>query len=472
MELFKLKNKNLLPFRFKKLKSWKYFLSTDYGDWIVLKENEFRDLIEWKELDDNLKQLLISKNILRNTEEKPEDLLKRLAGRWLLRHWYLLRWPSLHIVVVTLACNQSCRYCHASAPWKGKEYHMSKEVAKKVVDVIFQTTSGDVTIEFQWWEPLMNWEVVKFIIEYARQKNRKLWLNLKFALVSNLTLMDEEKLKFLIDEDINISTSLDGPKDLHDWNRPWIGGSSYDKVVYWIEKINREYLKRWRNKRVGGIVTVTRKSLDRYKDIVDVYLSLWLQQIFVRPLNPYWFARRVWDKIWYTYREYLSFYKNLLNYISALKKKNINLIDVYSETILWFNLQSLQRVNYMEERSPCGAVLGQLAYNRNWEIYTCDEWRMLAAVWDKSFLVWKISLDKMSKEIWKEIILSFLTKVMVYSSLIDFIPWYSDNAISPFCWVCPIYSYIESWNIISKYKKEMRYHLQEDTIENLISKNN
>jgi len=468
MELFKLKNKNLLPFRFKKLKSWKYFLSTDYGDWIVLKEDEFRSLIEWKKLDDNLKQLLISKNILRNTKEKPEDLLKRLAWRWLLRHWYLLRGPSLHIVVVTLACNQSCRYCHASAPWKGKEYHMSKEMAKKVVDVIFQTTSGDVTIEFQWWEPLMNWEVVKFIIEYAREKNKKYNLNLQFALVSNFTLMDEEKFEYLLAEDIWVSTSLDWPKDLHDWNRPWTGGSAYEKVIYWIKRFNEEYKKRWWNKKIGVIATATRKSLWMRKEIVDTYVEAWLDRIFIRPLNPYGFAQKIWDKIGYSGKEYINFYKRMLLYIQKLQQKGIDFKDVYTDEIIKSNMCSLSRVNYMEARNPCWAVLWQLAYNWDWKVYTCDEGRMLGAVWDDTFLLTNVILEEDVKLIRKKIVSSWITKVMLYSSLIDFVPGYETNPISNYCWLCPIYSYIKSGNLISKYKKEEREQIDEFVLQSLL----
>jgi len=67
----------------------------------------------------------------------------------------------------------------------------------------------------------MNWDIIKFIVEYANKKNKKYGLKVNFLLVTNLTLMDEEKLKFIIENKITVSTSLDGPEFLHNWNRPF-----------------------------------------------------------------------------------------------------------------------------------------------------------------------------------------------------------------------------------------------------------
>jgi len=68
--------------------------------------------------------------------------------------------------------------------------------------------------------------------------------SLQLALVSNLTLMDEEKLSYLIDNGVYISTSLDGDEEVHNYNRTFLGGNSFEKVTYWIKRINEEYKKR------------------------------------------------------------------------------------------------------------------------------------------------------------------------------------------------------------------------------------
>jgi hypothetical protein len=84
---------------------------------------------------------------------------------------------------------------------------------EKAVDLILQTTVAQfVTIEFQGGEPLVNFPVVKHLIEYAEAKNREVGKYLEFTMVSNLALMDEEKLAWLLDHKVQICTSIDGPE--------------------------------------------------------------------------------------------------------------------------------------------------------------------------------------------------------------------------------------------------------------------
>lgn len=90
----------------------------------------------------------------------------------------------------------------------------------------------------------MNWEIVQFIVEYARYKAHVLEKDLTFALVSNLSLMDEEKLTWLLDRGVSICTSLDGDKLTHNEQRVWKEGDSYDKVTHWMGRINEEMRKR------------------------------------------------------------------------------------------------------------------------------------------------------------------------------------------------------------------------------------
>lgn len=68
--------------------------------------------------------------------------------------------------------------------------------------------------------------------------------NVTLALVTNLSLMDEEKMNYLIDHNVHISTSLDGDEVVHNSNRTYKDDNSFEKVTYWIRRINEEYKKR------------------------------------------------------------------------------------------------------------------------------------------------------------------------------------------------------------------------------------
>jgi len=72
---------------------------------------------------------------------------------------------------------------------------------------------------------------------------------------------------------------------------------------------------------VGAIATATKYSLDKWKEIVDTYVELWIPAVFIRPLNPYGFAQKTWNQIGYKAEEYIDFYKKLISYIKDLQEK-------------------------------------------------------------------------------------------------------------------------------------------------------
>ena len=90
---------------------------------------------------------------------------------------------------------------------------MDRATAVNVAKIIMQTPSPEVKIEFQGGEPLLNFGIVKLITQEAKRINRHRHKNLSFVICTNLTLMDDDKLRFLREEGITISTSLDGRKE-------------------------------------------------------------------------------------------------------------------------------------------------------------------------------------------------------------------------------------------------------------------
>ncbi len=374
---------NLAPFYFKEFKG-DYLLTNDIGDWLFLTNKEFKKFLtgDFKK-DKTLGLKLREKNFL-----KKELNLAETVKKYYWRNESLFLGPSLHIVIPTLRCNQKCVYCHASAQdISKKEFDMSLKTAKRVVDRIFESPTKDIVIEFQGGEPLLNWPVLKYIIEYSQKKAKAQKKLIWHKLVSNFSLMDKKKFKYLLDNKVGLAMSFDGPEKLHNSQRIFFGGNSYEIVVKWIKnfyKIYPELLKKKYIYRMSGVVTITKFSLPCHKEIIDEYSKLGFMDVYIRPMDPFGFSKKNWKRLGYGAEEYLNFYKKLLSYIIKL---NLAGKKFREKTALVFLKKILTNEDpfHTEYRSPCGAVISQIAYNYNGDIYTCDEGRMVGMMGDENF---------------------------------------------------------------------------------------
>src|SRR6202034_1238667 len=117
---------------------------------------------------------------------------------------------------VTLRCEHTCRYCQVSRQWAAKgEFDMTEETARRALELAFRSPSPHLKIEFQGGEPLLNFRLVRWITSEAKRMNAAYGKDLAFVIATNLALLDEETLDFCDEQDVHVSTSLDGPQDLH-----------------------------------------------------------------------------------------------------------------------------------------------------------------------------------------------------------------------------------------------------------------
>lgn len=429
-------------YRFRKL-GRDYLVTTDHGRWVTLTNKEFEDLINENLNDNNLFKKLEEKGVI-ITEKNREIVIDQMRKK----HTFLFQGTSLHIIIPTLRCNQNCIYCHASSkPENSEGYDMDEVIAKETIKFIFQSPSQSINIEFQGGEPLLRFDLVKFIIEHAHKLNKRHRKLLVISIVTNMTLMDEEKLKYLIDNDVGICTSLDGPSLIHNKNRPFKNGDSHETTVKWIKRIQEEYNKRKiENRRANALITITGDSLNYWKEIVDEYVKLGIGDIFFRSLNNLGSAKNVWTKISYSPEEYIEFWKKTMNYILELNKKGKDIREWFT----WIILRKIinhEEPNFFEQRSPCGAAIGQLAYNYNGDIYSCDEARMTG---DDVF-----RLGNVKDGSYKEMMTSNQVCALLASSIND-VHFCDTCVFKSFCGLCPVCNYSEQGSTIAKIPETSR----------------
>jgi len=136
---------------------------------------------------------------------------------------------------VAHSCNLNCAYCFASqGKYQGERALMSFEVAKQAMDFLVANSGNHVNLEVDFFggEPLMNFDVVKKTVEYARSIEKQHGKNFRFTLTTNGVDVDEEVMEFANKECHNVVMSIDGRKDVHDRFRvDYQGRGSYDKII-------------------------------------------------------------------------------------------------------------------------------------------------------------------------------------------------------------------------------------------------
>ncbi len=368
---------------------------------------------------------LVRKDFIRDQHDF-SHLALRAADRRMLS-W---KGPNVHTVVVTLRCNFKCLYCHASVVGEnapGKD--MTVETARNVVDLIFQSPNPTLMIEFQGGEPLLNWPVVKFIVHYAREKNKLHKRSLHFGLISNFSLLDDEKIEFLIRNGVSFCTSLDGPADLHDKNRIYLGGNGHASVVAGLKKIMARKADGAKTDTPNAICTVSRHSLGRAKDIVDQAVALGLERIQFGPLDPIGFAKKSWGTIGYESAEFVTFYADALDYIIELNKKGVK---AYEKMALIFMIRILEGGHW---RFPDAGGTARLAYNFDGGVYTCEEGRLLANEGDEFF-----KIGDAASSTFQDLLDHPTVQASLLASSPDSQPMCAQCAYSPYCSVLPVYN--------------------------------
>jgi len=425
----------LLPFQFEKVDTGDFLLTNDAGDFIYVGPDEFDRLVS-SDIDRNSETYvnLKTRHFLLDSPKYLANTIDLLATKYRSKKGYLKDFTCLHMVVLTLRCNHNCNYCQASSQdAKASNWDMDKKTARKVVDMIFQCPSPSIKIEFQGGEPLLNFPVIVEIVEYANRVNRRFKKNVSFVLCTNLSLINKKILAFLKKHHVEVSTSLDGPKELHDSNRILRdGGSSYDLFVRNLE-LTRSVLG---DDSACALMTITRTNIDHLRKVIDEYVRLGFRNVFLRSLNPYGYAqKKTGERLQYSIDDYIAAYKDALQYIIDLNIKGQHFSESFS-TILLTRILTPFSTGFVDLQSPTGAGILGAIYNHDGSVYPCDEGRMMAAMGDTHFC-----LGNVHKNTYQDIFLNPKLKKIVTASCVETIPSCHSCVYQPYCGADPIRSY-------------------------------
>jgi len=186
-------------------------------------------------------------------------------------------------LLVSQDCNMRCKYCFASTGDYGQGRKlMSVETGKKALDFLIEKSEDRKFLEVDFFggEPMMNYEAVKEIVKYGREREKETGKVFRFTITTNGIIMNDEQLEFINKEMKNVVLSIDGRKEVHDRMRPTANGKgTYDLIADNFKRFaavrgDKEYYVRG---------TYTKYNLDFSEDIMHLY-EMGFDQISVEPV--------------------------------------------------------------------------------------------------------------------------------------------------------------------------------------------
>ena len=215
------------------------------------------------------------------------DTFSDMAGTFKERSGDVVKALCLH---VAHTCNLNCSYCFASqGRFRGERGLMSFEVGRRALDFLVENSGRRTNLEVDFFggEPLMNWEVVKRLVEYARSIERPARKHFRFTLTTNGLLIDDDVIDFTNREMSNVVLSLDGRKEIHDASRvDFLGRGSYDRVVPRFRRLVER--RGGKNYYIRG--TFTHRNPDFTKDLFHMadlgFTELSMEPVVCAPDDP------------------------------------------------------------------------------------------------------------------------------------------------------------------------------------------
>lgn len=309
-----------------------------------------------------------------------EDCYEEFAKNW--NKQSVVKALCLHIAH---DCNLRCKYCFAgTGEYHGERGIMSAETGKKAIDFVIANSGNRKNIELDYFggEPLMNFEVVKAITDYAKEQGEKHGKNFRFTITTNGVLLDEDKKKYINENMSNVVLSIDGRKEVNDRMRTRVDGSgTYDNIL--PKFLDMAKSRNQDNYYVRGTFTAFNK--DFAKDVIHL-ADLGFKQTSVEPVVAP-------DEAEY-----------------ALSEADIPVVfeqyEILAEEYLkrwregnWFNFFHFmidldQGPCAVKRLSGCGAGHEYLAVAANGDLYPCHQF-----VGDHDFLMGNVYDGEINKEI-------------------------------------------------------------------------
>lgn len=282
-------------------------------------------------------------------------------------------------------CNLKCSYCFASqGNFKGERSLMSLEVGKRALEFLCQNSGKrrNLEVDFFGGEPLMNFQLVKDLVNYGRELEKEYNKNFRFTITTNGLLLDEDKMDFINENMSNVVLSLDGRKEINDEMRKTISGNgSYDII---LPKFTKMIEKRGdKDYYIRG--TFTSKNIDFSNDALDFYKS-GFKKISIEPVvtsEEMDYALRE-EHLEDILKEYEKFSKDYIN----IKKKDK---DFY---FFHFMIDLSQGPCIIKRAVGCGAGSEYVAVTPEGDLYPCHQF-----VGEKEFMLGTVFVGVNNTEI-------------------------------------------------------------------------
>ncbi len=208
------------------------------------------------------------------------DNFETIATEFKTKSAGIVKALCLHVAHI---CNLNCSYCFASqGKYHGDRAVMSLEVGKKALDFLIENSKGRTNLEVDFFggEPLMNFDMIKELVKYAREREKEANKNFRFTLTTNGVLVDDDVIEFSNREMSNVVLSLDGRKEIHDrYRKDYNGNGSWDKIVPKFQK----FVQKRGNKNYYIRGTFTHANPDFLKDIEQM-LELGFTELSMEPV--------------------------------------------------------------------------------------------------------------------------------------------------------------------------------------------
>lgn len=270
---------------------------------------------------------------------------------------------SLLILHTSNACNFRCTYCYPDAS-TGKA--MPLEIAIAAIQKAAQPHDNNLTIEFHGGEPLLHYNFIKEVVHFSEGiKNENGSKKLYYSIQTNASLLDDEKIDFLMYHNFKIGISIDGPREYNNAHRIYAdGGGTYENILQGIKQLQKK------NARFSAIMVVSDIS------VVDTVYDFMIKTgIHSLKLNPYFNQGRALVTMPVQQLQEQYAYK-MLHLVDTLVEHNLDpgkiKLSLGNVAIMLQNIITPMR-NYMCMRNPCGAGTSMLGVDVDGSVYPCEE---------------------------------------------------------------------------------------------------